>query len=168
MITEKRLYQTLETLNPLSKVWIYQSNKPLDDTQQDWIADELNRFIHGWQAHGNDLMAGFEIKFGRFIILAVDEQVAMATGCSIDKSVALVRKIATQLNVDFFDRMLIGYIENGQPQFLPYHEFEREVSALNIDEDQIVFNNVVNNLQEYKDKWMIPLRDSWHSRLLPS
>jgi hypothetical protein len=33
-----------------------------------------------------------------------------------------------------------------------------------VTENTIVFNNLVNTIQEYNDSWEVPAMDSWHSR----
>ena len=41
----------------------------------------------------------------RFLILAVDESQASASGCSIDSSVKFVKAMESELGTDFFNRM---------------------------------------------------------------
>jgi hypothetical protein len=46
----------------------------------------LQAFLENWAAHGTSLVSLIS-KYNRFIILAVDQDVQSATGCSIDASV---------------------------------------------------------------------------------
>jgi hypothetical protein len=43
-----------------------------------------------WAAHGTSLVSSYQLKYNRFIILAVDQDVQSATGCSIDASVEFI------------------------------------------------------------------------------
>jgi hypothetical protein len=40
--------------------------------------------------HGTSLVSSYQLKYNRFIILAVDQDVQSATGCSIDASVEFI------------------------------------------------------------------------------
>jgi hypothetical protein len=33
-----------------------------------------------------------------------------------------------------------------------------------VTENTIVFNNLVNNIEEFNESWEVPAMDSWHSR----
>src|ERR1700712_4874044 len=92
-----------------SRVWIYQSNKQLTDTQVIQLQVQLDNFTTGWTAHNSQLKAKAEIRYNRFIILVVDESLAGASGCSIDKSVNYMKQIEQQFNINLFDRFNLAY-----------------------------------------------------------
>jgi hypothetical protein len=50
----------------------------------------LQAFLENWAAHGTSLVSSYQLKYNRFIILAVDQDVQSATGCSIDASVEFI------------------------------------------------------------------------------
>ncbi|MCP4975889.1 MAG: ABC transporter ATPase, partial [Maribacter sp.] len=70
-----------------SRVWIYQANRSFTSLELEELGGELDAFIQDWTAHGSDLKAGYEIRYKRFIILALDQTDTAASGCSIDASV---------------------------------------------------------------------------------
>ena len=76
-----------------ARVWVYQSNTILSDAEVNTIKNEGAHFISDWAAHGSNLKASFDVLFNRFIVIAVDEQQATASGCSIDKSVKFVKEL---------------------------------------------------------------------------
>ena len=61
------------TLPEESRVWIYQANRSFSDEEISEIEDRLNIFIENWTAHGSDLQSGFTIKYKRFIIIALNQ-----------------------------------------------------------------------------------------------
>ena len=93
------IYSTIEKMRSIqhlaehSRVWVYQANRFLSDQEIVAISNALSQFIESWNAHGASLYAGFEIISSRFVVLAVDEEKALASGCSIDKSVHFFQKI---------------------------------------------------------------------------
>ena len=74
------------TLPETSRVWIYQANRSFTETEIEEIGSKLNIFIENWTAHGGDLYSGYEIKYKRFIIIGLNQNLNTATGCSIDAS----------------------------------------------------------------------------------
>lgn len=149
-----------------SRVWIYQSNRAFKNGEEDQIEKLLHLFTGQWQAHGNKLTAMAEIRYLRFIILMVDEARAGATGCSIDKSVNLMKGIENQFNVTLFDRFNIAYHPaSGGIDSCGRAEFEKLLASGAITENTIVFNNLVQTLKELNTRWEVPLKDSWHANV---
>ena len=66
------------TLPKDSRVWIYQANRTFTDIELQEIQSKLNTFIENWTAHGSDLQAGYTIKYKRFIILALNQNMNKA------------------------------------------------------------------------------------------
>ena len=151
-----------------SRVWVYQSDKVLNDADVNKLQAELDNFTIGWTAHNNQLKAKAEIRYNRFIILIVDESQAGASGCSIDKSVRFMKDIEQQFGINLFDRFNLAYRSDEQILSAPRHTFEGLISNKTIDANTIVFNNMVQNLAELETKWEVPFKDSWHVQLFSS
>ncbi|TYR38145.1 ABC transporter ATPase [Sphingobacterium phlebotomi] len=152
----------------MKRVWIYQSNRFLQEEEIRRIEQILQEFVAQWTAHGNQLAGSFEIRYGLFVLLMVDEQKAMVTGCSIDKSVHLLKKIEHELGISLFDRMQIAYKSSiDQPIHLVSQEDFRKLLAtgeINLDA-AIVFNNMITSAEELDTIWEVPIKDSWHARV---
>ena len=148
-----------------SRVWVYQADKKLTDAEVQEIQSQLNDFTTGWTAHNNQLKAKAEIKYNRFLILIVDENQAGASGCSIDKSVNFMKQIGEQYNINLLDRFNLAYREGEEVLSAPRHDFEAMLKNGSINTQTIVFNNMVQNLNELENKWEVPFKDSWHIQL---
>jgi hypothetical protein len=151
-----------------SRVWVYQSDKELNDGAVNKLQADLDNFTINWTAHNNQLKAKAEIRYNRFIILIVDESQAGATGCSIDKSVRFMKDIEQNFGINLFDRFNLAYRDGEQILSVPRHTFEGLISNKTIDTNTIVFNNMVQNLSELETKWEVPFKDSWHIQLFSS
>lgn len=151
-----------------SRVWVYQSDKQLNDVDVTKLQIMLDNFTAVWTAHNNQLKAKAEIRYNRFIILIVDENQAGASGCSIDKSVRFLKDIEQQFGINLFDRFNLAYRSNKQIISVPRHTFEELIANKTVDADTIVFNNMVQNLTELETKWEVPFKDSWHIQLFGS
>jgi hypothetical protein len=82
---------SIKDLNPESKLWLYQTNRPLNSTEITWLNEQLEEFTKQWAAHGNQLKAAGEVLNPYFVALAVDLTHENASGCSIDSSVRFIK-----------------------------------------------------------------------------
>jgi predicted HTH domain antitoxin len=137
----------------------------LNQEEESAILQILGDFTSNWQAHGHDLAALGEVIHHQFIILSVDEQVSGATGCSIDKSVALMKDIEQKFNINLFDRFRVAFKLNAELKSCSREDFEKMIENGEVNEDTLVFNNLIQTRKELKTSWEIPLKDSWHARV---
>lgn len=158
------MYIPFENLPEESKIWIYQSNRKFSDEEITEIITDLKLFIENWSAHGTSLEASFVIKYNRFIIIAVNQDMQVATGCSIDASVQFIQNLEQKYNVDLLDKMNVTF---KQGEFITHKtllEFKKLAKDKSVSENTIVFNNLVNSIEEMNESWEIPAVDSWHGR----
>jgi hypothetical protein len=148
-----------------SRVWVYQADKKLSDTEVEQIKTQLDNFTTGWTAHNNQLKAKAEVRYNRFLILIVDESQAGASGCSIDKSVNFMKQIGQEFNINLLDRFNLAYRDGEEVLSAPRHDFEAMIKAGKINTDTVVYNNMVQNIAELQNKWEVPFKDSWHIQL---
>jgi len=154
------------TLPEESRVWIYQSNRSFTNAEISEIETKLDTFIESWTAHGSDLYSGYTIAYKRFIVIALNQDLNRASGCSIDASVHFIQQLEKDYQVDLLDKMNVSY---RQGEFIAYKsllDFKNMAKDNAISKNTIVFNNLVNTIAEFKENWEVPVQESWHSRFL--
>lgn len=155
-----------DTLPEESRVWIYQANRSFSPNEIEEIKQKLNTFIEAWTAHGKDLESGYKIVYKRFIVLALNQNLNNATGCSIDASVRFIQSLEKDYNVDLMDKMNVSYKQGEFIAYKPLLDFKKMAKNNSVSKNTIVFNNLVANIAEFKENWEVPAKDSWHSRFL--
>lgn len=158
------MYIPFENLPEESKVWIYQSNRKFSDDEVADIDQQLKLFLDNWSAHGTALEASYIIKYNRFIIIAVNQEVQVATGCSIDASVQFIQNLEQKYGVDLLDKMNVTFKQGEFITFKTLIEFKKLAKDKSVSENTIVFNNLVNSIEEMNEFWEIPAVESWHGR----
>ena len=158
------MFVPFETLPEESKIWIYQSNRKFSDEEIQEIETELKIFLDNWSSHGKSLEASFITRYNRFIIIAVNQNVQAATGCSIDASVQFIQSLEQKYNVDLLDKMNVTFKVGEHVAFKPLIEFKKMAKEKAVSENTIVFNNLLNTLGELNDFWEVPASESWHNR----
>ena len=100
------------------------------------------------------------------IYLGTDEKVAQASGCSIDTSFQFIKDIESQFEVQLLDRMTVAYRDGTGICLKRIDVFENSIQEGDVNEQTIVFNNLVDNKGDFDKKWEVLLKDSWHRKLL--
>jgi len=140
-------------LNENSKVWVYQSDKLINDEEISFLNTELKAFVSQWAAHGNQLFGDFMVYKNRFVILCVDESQSNVSGCSIDSSVRVIKELGKTLSIDFFSRMNV-YIENdGVFKYI-------HISDVKNFEEWNIYNPMITVLKELRENWLVPVKES--------
>jgi hypothetical protein len=158
------MYVPFDTLPEESKIWIYQSNRKFSDEEVQAIEEDLSVFLENWSAHGHQLEASFITKYNRFIIIAVNQEVQAATGCSIDASVQFIQNLEQKYNVDLLDKMNVTFKMGEHIAFKTLIDFKKLAKEKAVSANTIVFNNLVNTVGEWHHFWEVPANESWHNR----
>lgn len=151
-----------------SRVWIYQSDREIKDLEVNEIRRKAAMFLMEWTSHGHLVKASFDVLYNRFIIIAVDDQAAGAGGCGIDQSVKFIQKLEQDYGINLLDRMLVAY--RGQDSIIQttkLYTFEQMMERGELTADTIVFNNLISTKEDMQSKWEVPVKKSWHARMIP-
>ena len=155
-----------KTLPDDSRIWIYQSSRSFAQEELIEVNKGLDDFIKDWTAHGSDLRAGYEIRYKRFIILALDQSQTGASGCSIDASVHFIQHLEKKYHLELLDKMNVSYKQGDFIAYKSLVDFKKMAKQKAVSKRTIVFNNLVANKQEYMEHWEVPASESWHSRFM--
>lgn len=166
------MFIPFEQLPESARVWVYQANRPFTDEEERYILQQGRLFAEQWAAHGQGLRASVDVLYHHFLVIAVDEQHQVPTGCSIDNSVGFVRSVASMFqrqgaSIDFFDRTLIGFLINGTVKLIPLVQAKSKISKEQIQPETLMFNNLIATKAALENQWRIPVQGSWLARYLP-
>ena len=148
-----------------SRIWIYQSNKELNNDQVSEISSELNEFLKTWNTHGKPISCSYQVKYNRFIIIAAENTLEIS-GCSIDSSVAFIQSLEAKYSIVLLDKMDVAYRNNKTIDIISLKDFKQMVKNKSITSTTVVFNNLVSNISEFNSNWETTVEDSWHGRFL--
>ncbi|MBC3539587.1 hypothetical protein ACFSC6_18855 [Rufibacter sediminis] len=158
------MYVPFEQLPPYSRVWVYQMSRPLTEEEEGRMNQLLQDFVTEWSSHGRDLQASFSIKEHHFLFLATNEEVASASGCSIDKSVAFLRQLEQEFNVQLFDRTQLAFKTQAGVQTVPMTEMKAQVAAGALSPDSLYFDTLIPTVGALQEQWPKPAKDTWLAR----
>lgn len=154
------------TLPEESRVWIYQANRSFTEQELEEIESKLNIFIENWTTHGSDLQSGYLIKYKRFIVIGLNQNLNKASGCSVDASVHFIQELEKEYGVDLMDKMNVSYKQGDFVAYKTLLDFKKMAKEKAVSKNTIVFNNLVTNIAEFNENWEVPASESWHNRFL--
>ena len=148
-----------------SRIWIFPSSEEIDFKKKGKIKERLIKFISDWTSHNKNLQASFELPYNRFIVVALNENLQNASGCSIDALMNLIQIFEKKFNLILLDRMNVLYRDKTKKiEYATLKDFVKMVKSKSINSTTTVFNNLVINKEEYLNLWEVPAINSWHSR----
>ncbi|WP_367389657.1 hypothetical protein [Lewinella sp. LCG006] len=157
---------SINVLNPQARIWVYQANEPFTREEVGEVELNLQQFAQQWVSHNRQLKAGAAVLHDRFLVLAVDESQAGASGCSIDSSVNFLKKLGAHYQRDLFDRLRFSYVKEGEVHTVSKDDFARLYQEGIINDETLVFDPLVKTVGELSVGFEKPLKNSWHARFV--
>lgn len=158
------MYVPFDQLPPYSRVWVYQISRPLSPEEEERMNQRLQAFVTEWSSHGRELQASFLLPERHFIVLATNEKVATASGCSIDKSVGFLRQLEQEFHVTLFDRTQLAFKQGGQVQTVPMAQVKKLIADGLLLADALYFDPLVETVGGLREQWPKPAKETWLAR----
>ena len=161
------MFKPISELSEESKVWMFQANRFISVAEQHNITNDVTDFLNTWTAHNVDLLAASVILHDLLLVVAVEEAVAGASGCSIDKLFRFVKQLEGKYGIQFFDRMRVAYKLNENIAESSVSDFEKLIEENLVSESTLVLNTLLQDLKSVRQHLFIPLKKSWLTTYLP-
>ncbi|MEO9965226.1 MAG: hypothetical protein ABJF11_05535 [Reichenbachiella sp.] len=158
------MYIPFEEMAESSRVWIYQADRFLTGQDQKKIQNSCKEFMQQWAAHGQSLKSSFQIVHDKFLVISVDEGFNLASGCSIDASVHLIKSLEQELQINFFDRTKVCFLVDNEIIEVPMTAIKSQVELGKIADNTLTFNNLVEDIKSYNEQWQVEAKNSWLKR----
>ena len=155
------MYVTLDHLPPRARVWIYQASRPLTEQELVQVLPRLAAFAEEWTSHGQQLVAAAQFLHRQFLVVGLDEEVAGASGCSIDASVRFVRELEQSLGLELLEKLRMAFLCEGELRFFSRRELRAAVAAGIITAATPYFNNTLATKGELAERWPAPAGETW-------
>jgi hypothetical protein len=149
-----------------SRVWVFGADRTLDADQTKTLMSTVDPFLQQWKAHGAELTVGRDWRDGRFVTVAVDQSTAGASGCSIDGLFRALKSLESKLGASMVTSGLIFYKDaNGAVQSVDRERFSELGARGEIGPETRVFDTTVTSLAEWRARFELAQKDSWHAKL---
>ena len=144
-----------------ARLWVYQCNRKFSPTEIESINSSLQEFLDSWDAHGIPIKSSYNLYYDQVIVLVVDESSHGASGCSIDASVAFMKSLELTYKISLTDRTQIGFVIDKEITVLNLNQIKEAIISNKIKPEDIILNNAVSSLAEFKKFWYQTVDQSW-------
>ena len=149
-----------------SRVWIYQSDRDLTESEKVTIDNKTSSFLDGWKAHGKDLECSYSIINNRFIVIAVNENFNPIGGCSIDYSLQLINDISNSIQLNLLNRLIVNYKIDNEIKSTSLNHLKNKIKDGTFSSETVIFNTTVNTKGELLNNFETDIGSSWLSKFL--
>lgn len=155
-----------DQLPPDARLWIFAAARPLAATERDRVLAAVDAFLDGWTAHGVALRAARDVRDDRFLLVAVDEAAAGASGCSIDSLFRELRALQRELGVTLVDTPPVWFRDGREIAVASRARFAKLAAAGVVGRDTPVFDNTLSRVGELREgRWERRAGDAWHAKV---
>jgi hypothetical protein len=157
-----------ETLPDSSRVWVFGSDTLLTEEGTKLLLTGVDAHLDDWKAHGEPLTVGREWRDGRFLVVAVDQSTAGASGCSIDGLFRVLQQLERDSGANLVGGGRVFYRDNhGVVQSVSRDEVAALAKSGAITSDTVVFDTTLTDLGTWRACFERRAKESWINELLP-
>ncbi|HCZ36900.1 MAG TPA: hypothetical protein DHV26_13345 [Cytophagales bacterium] len=160
------MFLPFENLPAESRVWIYTGSRAFTEKETETITALLHAFCEQWVAHGHPLQSSFQILENQFVVLAVNEDFHNPSGCSIDSSVGVLRKIQETTGIDLLDRKRVPFLVNQKIELITLAHLKIQFQQGILQSSILTFNTLATTKHQLQN-WKLPAESSWLAKYLP-
>ena len=155
-----------DKLSPKPRVGLYQPDRKLSDNGVKILNESFESFAASWTSHNRQLFSFAKVFDNTFVVLMVDETMAGASGCSIDKSVHFIQSLEREFDISLMNRQVLTYQKEGEVRFSTLQDFPSLYKKGEISDDTPVYDTLIKTKQDFENQWIKPLHSSWHKRFV--
>ena len=154
------------SLPPDARAWVFAATQPVVGSDAEDLLHEIDRFVHGWLAHGQPVVGSCDWRYDHFLLVAADERATGVSGCSIDSLFRSLKGLESRLGISLLDASPVWYrADGGHVVAVSRPEFRELVRAAEVGPDTIVFDNTVTTVAQIEGgEWERKMAESWHGR----
>lgn len=151
-----------ENLPDAARVWIFGSDRPLTEAGTVALLKGVDEHLANWKAHGEPLTVGSQLRDGRFLVVAVDQSTAGATGCSIDGLFRVLQGLEGAVGASLVGGGRVFYRGGeGVVQSTTRDQLSELVTSGAITKNTVVFDTSITDLGTFRSGFEKRAKDSW-------
>ena len=138
-----------------SRVWVYAIKQKLINNQENYVLNCISNHIKKWVAHKLPLSAGVTVLENHFIVVALDESINSASGCSIDALQNIINELEKELSISLTNRLNVFCVIDGVISCIPAIDL-----AFSVNKDTLFYDLTIQKKSELSN-WLKPIKEGW-------
>lgn len=149
------------------RLWVFPASHALGSDQRSALLAEVDDFLEGWRAHGVPLRSGRELVEDRFLLVGVDVDAEVPSGCSIDALVNRLRALGAELGVTLIEHGSVWYRARGEGGIRQASRaaFKTMAAEGAVGPEDRVFDTSLTRVEQARVGHLErPATETWHGR----
>ena len=148
-----------------ARLWIFTAERSLGEVEQTQLLTVVDRFIDHWGAHDVPLTAARELRYDRFLFVAVDQRKSGPSGCSIDALFRQTKALEQEIGIELVNDTPVVFRQGSAIERVPRDRFAELAAAGTVGLETTVFDNTLTCVGDIRaGRWETRLANSWHAR----
>lgn len=145
-----------------SRIWIFASDRPLDDAQSARLLADVDDWLAGWKAHGEPLRTARHWADAHFLVIGVDPTTTNASGCSIDGLFRRLQAVQGEVGARIVGGGRVHYrAPDGTPRSATRPEFAALARGGEVTRETPVFDTSLTSLDAWRAGFERPAGEAW-------
>ena len=150
-----------------SRLWVFAASDRIVGERVSELLDAVDEYLASWKAHGEPLTSARDWRDDRFLVIAVDQSTAGASGCSIDALFRILQQLQGRLGTSLVGGGRVFYRNRaGNVEAATRTAFSDRAATGEVDADTIVFDTTVTSAANYRSGFERRAGETWHRDLL--
>ena len=148
---------------------VFAADRNFSDDEVANLRERMISFLPTWTSHEAPIRAAFDVRHGRFLLVAADGNPGPISGCSKDSLLHQVRECEQAFGVKFIESPPVCFKRGDEVVCVDRPGFASRVEAGEVDGTTTVFDNTVYQVAQLRDgTWETTAANSWHARAFPA
>ena len=156
-----------DSLPDAARVWVFGSDRELTEEAMTTLLAGVDAHLADWKAHGEPLTVGKQLRDNRFLVIAVDQSTAGASGCSIDGLFRVLQPLEPAVGASLVGGGRVFYRDGtGGVRSAARADVATLAASGAITKDTVVFDTSLTDLGAFRTGFEKPAKDGWVGTLI--
>lgn len=148
-----------------ARLWVFAADRDLAGAERNALLAAVDDFQAKWAAHGTPLTSARDLRYDRFLLVAVDEQAAGVSGCSIDALTRQLRGLEQEFGLALLDNGPVNYRSTEGIRRAARPAFRQLAESGAVTAGTVVFDNTAPTVGAVREgRWEAPAEETWVGR----
>jgi hypothetical protein len=145
-----------------ARVWVFGADRRVEGDAERRLLEEVDSFLESWKAHGDPLTVARDWREQRFLVIAVDQRDANASGCSIDGLFRDLQRLEREIGARVVGSGRVFWRDaDGTVHAAERSELKSRIAAGEITSSSRMFDLSATTLADLERNFEKPAEESW-------
>ena len=147
-----------------AKLWVFPSSRKFYPQEIADLKTSIENFLADWSEGQEILKASYDLRYNRFILIAVDPIESSLSLATHDALISFIQQLESTYDVTLMDKINVCYKQGEFVQYKDLVAFKKLIKSRAVSSKTIVFDNMIQMKKDLEYDWEINIVESWLGR----